>query len=358
MVRINPLRQPKGIPVGGQFAGKSNPESDVDISDSDQDERRERERFNLQDLVNSRGAALSNQGFIPFTTSPNVTHPRSTDQRAAWWHQHMVTAEYGNQAGYAQMPDNWTPSRQSGHSIDGFRRTHRMAYVGGNVSLRMPSVTSVRSFASADFPGKPPGATFDVPVSADFPGGEVSGWVRVARGADGVWATQGLGFTHQQAAYVAESVQCVLEARHPTMALRQAGDILERRRQRAAQLGTKAERVRSSWIKAVGYDAATGTMVVAAGETADHERVYGYSVPEPVFQTIKSSPAPGKLYNRYVRGQAPRVEVTACEKCGRFSASPAGHRCPPTLSPRSNYLPRNALVRTYVFGRADSRPSA
>jgi len=361
MARNDQPRQPSGTPIGGQFSGKSNPESDADIFDPDYDlaVRNEEAQRELRELIDQRCAALERQGFLPFATAPNLVNPRSTAHRAAWWDQHMAAAEYGApEGGYLQMPDDWTPSRHGGQSITGLRRTHRMAYSGGGVAIRMPSAAAIRSFAQAEVPGKVAGDTFDVPVTADFPGGEVSGWVRVVPGNDGTWATQGLGFTHQQSAYVAEAVQCVLEARHPTMALRQAGDLLERRRQRAAQLGVKAEQVRSSWINAVGYDQNTGTMIVAAGKDTGHERQYGYAVTPETFLRVKDSPAPGKLFNRFIRGQAPRVEVTACGKCGRYSASPAGHRCPPTPSPRCKYLPRNFLARSHVFGGAGAGRSS
>ncbi len=137
-----------------------------------------------------------------------------------------------------------------------------MAYVGEDVAIRMPSATSIKSFADADVLGKGRGETFDVPVSAQFPGGQIDGWVRVAKGSDGTWATQGLGFTAEQSAYVAESVQCVLESRRPSRALRDAGDILERRRQRAAELGAPVTPITSTWIKGAGYDKVTGTMVI------------------------------------------------------------------------------------------------
>ena len=316
-------RQPSGTPVGGQFAGKANPEADsIELLDPARGSPGADRTFDdLRELVNRRAEALRQQGFLPATVAPNLVSPRSTGHLGEWWDQHMALAEYTQRhGGYPQMPDGWTPSKTSGNSLEGLRRTHRMAYVGGQVAIRMPSATSIKSFAAAQVPGKEPGDAFDVPVTADFPGGEVSGWVRVLPTADGTWATKGMGFTVQQAAYVAESVQCVLEARHPTMALRQVGDMLERRRQRAAQFGAAAEQVKSTWITKMGYDDNSGTMIVTTGTGPDKERQYGYAVTAETFRRVKTSPAPGKVFNRFIRGRAPRVEVVACGKCGRYSA--------------------------------------
>jgi len=347
-------RQPRGTPVGGQFAGKANPEADgVELS-TPSPTHVDEVRNNLRELIDRRAEALRQQGFLAAEVAPNLVSPRSTGHLAEWWDQHMAIAEYPpGDNGYPQMPDGWTPSQTTGHSLKGLRRTHRMAYVGGEVSIRMPSVAAIKSFANALVPGKAPGDTFDVPVTADFPGGEVSGWVRVVPTKDGTWATQSLGFSPQQAAYVAESVQCVLESRHPAMALRQAGDLLERRRQRAAQLGVAAEQVRSSWLHKMAYDDNTGTMIVTTGTGPDDERQYGYAVTAETFRRVKTSPAPGKVFNRFIRGRAPRVEVVACGKCGRYSASPAGHRCPPKPSPRFSWLPDNRLVQRHIFGGTD-----
>jgi len=183
-------------------------------------------------------------------------------------------------------------------------------------------------------------------LSATYPGGEVSGWVRVTRADDGSWATRGLGFANSSSAYVAEAVQCVLEARRPTRALAETGDLLERRRQRAAQIGTKVGQVPSTWIKAAGYDKATGTMVVT---TATHE--YGYRVPAEVFSRVTSSPNPGRVFNQILRGKATRVEVRQCERCQRFTADVTTHRCPPKEAARQQSTPlQNELSRRRFGG--------
>jgi len=336
-------RQPKGRPIGGQYAAKSNPESDIDLGGG--------QLSPLTTLVERRKDDLRWSGFLPFSAEPNVVSPRSTAFRREWWEQHFATAGYEEPGGgYPQMPDDWTPHRHRGRSVAGRHRTHRMCYTGSEVRLRMPSVAAVRSYEQATDPPKRPGGTFDVPVSATFPGGEVSGWVRVIRDKDGGWATQGLGFSKAQSAYVAEAVQCVLEARHPTMALAQAGDILERRRMRAAQIGAAAERIRSKWLNAAAYEPATKTMVVVAGEETGNRRTYGFASDTAAFLAMVRSPAPGRVFNQQVRGRATRVAVNECSQCGRFTAEGVSHRCPPVPSERLTTIPGNERVRRYIFG--------
>ncbi|MHB8318133.1 MAG: hypothetical protein ACYDEP_02710 [Acidimicrobiales bacterium] len=335
-------RQPKGQPVGGQFAPELHPEPELDLTDSGLD--------TFTEFVDSRKAALKTLGYVQPTAAPVVINPNSTAHRREWWETNFAAAEYGNSSGsYAQMPDDWTPSKSLGNSIDGFRRTHRMSYVGAGVTLRMPSVSSIRSFSNASVDGKRPGETFDVPVSAQFPGGAISGWVRVVRGADGTWGTKGLGFTREQSAYVAESVQCVLEARHPSRALSEVGDLLERRRQRAAALGAVPQQVRSGWIKDVGYDQATSTMVMSTNVNSG-ARHYGFRVPFKAFQRLIQSKRPGAVFNSTIRGHSKRVTVSECEKCGRFTADGVSHRCPPKPSPRHEMIQRVNRVRQHLTG--------
>lgn len=294
--------------------------------------------------MRARSLELQSMGFVPVATAPMLVDPRSTAHRREWWNRHFAAAEYGNpEGGYAQMPDDWTPERSGGQSLTGNRRTHRMAYVGENVALRMPSVASIKSFSDANVTGKATGETFDVPVSAQFPGGQIDGWVRVARGEDGTWATQGLGFTSEQSAYVAESVQCVLEARRPSRALADAGDLLERRRRRAAELGTPMQPIRSSWIKDVGYHRASGTMVMTT-DAENGTKVYGFEVPIAAFLRVANAEAPGRVFNQIIRGKSKKIEVKECAKCDHAYVTPQ-HRCPVNVSTRKRYLPRLALIR-------------
>ncbi len=337
-------RKPQGTSAGGQYTYQVNPESTIDLAD-DVSPNAPTSFFDV------RVEALRQHGYVPATTAPMLVDPMSSAHRKEWWDQHMAAGEYNNPAGgYAQMPDDWTPSRTTGNSaISGLRRTHRMAYVGDDVAIRMPSATSIKDFAAASVPGKGAGETFDVPVSAQFPGGQIDGWVRVVKGADGTWATQGLGFTSEQSAYVAESVQCVLESRRPSRALRDAGDILERRRARAAQLGAPVVPIASTWIKEAGYDKATGTMVITTeGKTG--KKTYGYDVPIAAYLRVANSTSPGRIFNQTIRGKTTTVSVKECGECGRVYAT-ATHRCPVKASTRASYIPRLGAVRDYLERR-------
>ncbi len=341
----NQDRQPRGIPAGGQFAPNVNPEATLELPGDAVP------IASIAQFMDERVDALRAQGFVPATTAPMLIDPRSSAHAKEWWDRHMAAGEFNHpEGGYAQMPDDWTPRKTLGaSSISGLRRTHRMAYVGNEVAIRMPSATSIKSFADADVLGKGRGETFDVPVSAQFPGGQIDGWVRIAKGADGTWATQGLGFTAEQSAYVAESVQCVLESRRPSRALREAGDILERRRQRAAELGAPVTSITSTWIKGAGYDKVTGTMVITTN-TKSGPKSYGYDVPIAAFQSVATSHAPGRTFNQVIRGKATPVTVKDCEECGNFYAT-AKHRCRVKVSTRKSYIPRLNAVREYLERR-------
>ena len=331
-------RVPPGVPTGGQFAPVNRPAAaglglkDDSLGDVE----------DIEALLADRRARIAAGGYVkPAALARSVVDPRSSAYVRQWWESELTVAEYGHGAGaYPQMPEDFTPSRTVGNALSGHRRTHRMAYAGAGVEMRMPSVTSIRAFAKEGNP------TFDVPVTATYPGGEVTGWVRVTRAEDGSWATRGLGFSKESSAYVAEAVQCVLEARRPTRALADTGDLLERRRQRAAQIGAKVEPIPSGWIAAAGYDKATSTMFVT---TSLHK--YGYRVPPEVFTEFYRSLKPGRVFNQLVRGKAQRVEVSQCSKCNRYTADMASHRCPPKEAPRQQAIPvQNELSRRFFGG--------
>lgn len=339
---FSPNRVKPGVPAGGQFAPINRPEAtSSELSDSSSV---------VESFIADRRERIRSGGFVqPAAIQMAFVDPRSSAHVREWWEVERATAEYGHESGsYPQMPDDYTPSGSAGNAISGRRRTHRMAYSGAGVFLRMPSATSIRRYAAEIGGQEGKSTTFDVPVSSIYPGGEVTGWVRVTRSPDGSFATRGLGFSRESSAYVAEAVQCVLEARRPSRALAETGDILERRRQRAARIGTTVESIRSSWIKSSGYDKATGTMVVT---TATHQ--YGYKVPAEVFTKVTESMAPGGVFNQLVRGRAKRVEVRQCALCQRFTADMDLHRCPPkeaqrqVVTPLQNELSRQRFQRGF-----------
>jgi hypothetical protein len=331
MSSFTPNRVSPGVPTGGQFATKVRAESGLDLVETPPQTPAQP----FAEFIAARQAAISN-GYVPPLAHSYATDPGSSAHRREWWDKSFLAAEYGDAKGeYPHMPDDYTPSHGLGNSIEGNRRTHRMAYRGAGVTLRMPSATSIKAFAK-----ETPGHTFDVPVSATHPNGQVAGWVRVTVASDGSWATRGLGFSGADAAYVSEAVQCVLSSRRPSRALAETGDILERRRERAAHIGAKATPVVSGWVRSVGYDKATSTMVMT---TAANQ--YGYRVPSHIYQDLATSKTPGKVFNQSIKGKAARIEVDQCPKCSRFTADGATHRCPPKESSRSAPTHSNLLAR-------------
>lgn len=256
-----------------------------------------------------------------------------------WWDTHFVRSEYQpDGAGYPKMPDDWTPRMTGGAALSGHRRTYRRTYTGAGVSVRMPSATAIKSYSGAVLH-----STFDVPVQADYPGGSVSGWVRVTKMGPNEYAVSGLDFGDKENALVSEAVSAVLEARRPSVALRDVGDLLKRRRDRFAAAGTKVDATpRSGFISGVGYNKLTGVMGVTIGT-----RAYAYEVPEVVFEKVRGAHSPGEMYNLLVKGRGRRVEeITACPRCGRFNAASAKHRCPSKHGqPTENTIAQNVSQR-------------
>ena len=291
----------------------------------------------LFDLDPERADALRAGEFVPAAATATVDNQVDT-----WWDRGFVTAEHGT---YPKLPDDWTPGGTKGHALSGGRRTHRRTYKGAGVELRMPSVTAIRSFAA-----EAGAATFDVPVSASFPGGTVQGWVRVTPQRPGEWSVSGLGMDPEASAYVSEAVSAVLEARTPSVALAATDDLMARRRRRFAQGGVKlqAPNNKSQFISGVGYNRDAGTMAVVMGK-----RSYTYQVPEHVFNMVKNAASPGQVYNLLIKGKtAHGAPVVACDRCGRFSAAAVGHRCPsfhhdaPAVAPETN-----TVIRAHAAAR-------
>lgn len=348
-------RQPAGIPVGGQWAVRRAAESPQTLDAAAPVAPRVAE-------MQQRHRVLEQMGFVPARAVRAEDDPRSTARRAEWWETHFVNAEYGpanrigGQTGYAQMPDDNTPEMTGGRALSGHRRTHRVKYEGSGLALRMPSATAIKRFEKQSG-----GQTFDVPVSAvnDDTGGSISGWVRVTRSGDD-WHTEGLGFPASAQDQVAEAVSAVLEARRPTQALSQVGDLIARHKAKRASYGVEVEPVRSAWIDGAGYDEDSGTMVM---ETAS-QRSYGFAVPKAAFTRMMSSSAPGRVFNAEIKGVAQRVEVQSCGRCGRFYQDGRAHTCPPshrpapTVSPLHSRRARIAAMRaTARYGRSLDTPA-
>ena len=308
-------RQPAGAPesTGGQWRQVVRHEAGIDLSDD-------------------RMSAIEAGEYTPATFTTEHPSPAS----GPWWDDHASVAEWGGEgAAFAKMPVDWTPGLTPGRADSGLRRTHRMEYRGNGFTLRMPSATSIRSFAATNK------SAFDIPIDAtDDHGRSITAWVRAVQHKPGHWSVSGLGFGGVTDAKVSEAVTSVLEARRPTRALRQAGDLIDKHRQRLADQGETLEPVRSGWIASVGYsDLDRIVMVHTRSRTnADGHRVpgrtYATQVPREVFEELRSSETPGAVYNKLVKGR-PGQMVSSCGMCGRTYAASRTHDCPDLIANRS-----------------------
>lgn len=265
-----------------------------------------------------RHAALLDAGFIPAVSGKAERSGTTTAQVNTWWTSHFVRAEYRPDAtGYPQMPDDFTPASTDGRALSGSRHTHRMSYSGEEVTIRMPSATSIKRYA------KETGSTFDVPVTGTFDGGDISGWVRVTQNGPGEWSCQGLNFPDGAAAQVSEAVSAVLESRRPSTALRDAGDLLQRRADRIASAGQVIEQSpHDTFVTGAGYDKTRGVLAVKIGN-----RTYGYKATAARVRAFANSNSIGQAYNRLIKGTT-TADVVECAKCHRFNVGGAVHRCP------------------------------
>lgn len=340
------LSQPRiepGLRTGGQWTATAHGASSVALGTEPPDSI-SADRAVL--AARRRRLANRQTGYVEATAVRTGENPRMAGEPATWWDTHFVTAEYGAAGGdYRQMPDDFTPRGTGGHALSGRRRTHRMAYRSpdGSFAIRMPSATSVKAFEQQT------GSTFDVPVSAvSADGRTVSGWVRVTRSGN-TWAVTELGEFGPSGVEVSEAVSCILEARRPTRALAQAGDLRRRRADRVAANGVTVVPVSSGFIDTIAYDKGSGLMgVTIRGKT------YGYQVPESAFDAVRGDRSPGRAYNKLVKGR-PRMAVCKCPQCGRFSSATIPHACPLGHRERSgNRFAHNDAARVAAarFARA------
>lgn len=305
----------------------------------------------------ARASVLARAGYVPVTSASTVLDPKvagDDEVRAKWWANEFVTAESNHPEGdYLQMPDDYTPSRTGGRALSGDRRTHRMNYSGAGMDIRMPSATAARRFAKEN-----PGRTFDMPVHVRLSSGRtVQGHVRCTPGVNGRWDTEAVGFRKEDSDEISEGVNAVLEARRVRTALRDAGDLRERRERRLAERGIEHKPVTSSWIESAGYQDPNadgeGMMVMTTKpymtkglvskkdgrviRSPEHRpgRQYGFHVSREKFDRFSTSTEPGKTFNEIIKGKHDRFAVTECSRCHNFHQSDQPHTCGPATKPRT-----------------------
>lgn len=334
-------RQPAGAPraSGGQWKGLTQREAGIDLTGEPATEETDQSQESelRQGLSLARQRAIGAGANVPATFSDDPLTGLQTIDPGEWWDDHAAVAEWrdgwaGKGAAFPKMPVDWTPTRTGGSADTGLRRTHRRTYEGNGFRLRMPSAASVRSFADVNR------GAFDVPVEATNAEGQtITAWVRAVRHRGGGWSISGLGFGGSTDAQVSEAVASVLEARRPTLALRQAGDLLEKHRLRLEANGQRLQEVRSGWISGVGYDDIDRIMIMRtkprttkAGQPRPGV-TYGNHVSRDVFEQLVASEQPGAIFNRLVRGTPGQI-VATCVRCRRSYPAARQHDCPAALA--------------------------
>lgn len=253
--------------------------------------------------------------------------PRGVDARALvreerfdqtnpdeWWATMADLAEMGPDAdsSIAKLPLAWSGRGESS------RRTRRIRYSGAALTVTMPSVTAIHRFAA-----EVGDDVFEVPVTIDQPGSSIAAWVQVRRDPSGRWRAHPRQVPQSwDRERISEAVSCLLEARHPRLALSEYRDVMVRARQRRAAEGAELAQVSSSWIDALGYESGSNTLV-----TATKGRVYGHLVSSHAWRRLTGGTRTGAEWNRVVKGSA-RVEVSECGQCGRYYRTELEHRCP------------------------------
>lgn len=350
--------KPAGTNTGGQFDGRTltrppsgslEPARPTDAQQIETTATAEQSRF-------LHRAELIEQGYAPAQFTPSRTNVKSTEGIRTWWSEHFINAEHGSKdsdgATYPVIPDDYTPRQTFGLALSGKRRTHRIKYEGEGYAVRMPSATAIKRFADESGSN-----TFDVPVQASrtLPDGREStttGYVRVTRNGPSSWHTEPLGLGDQSGAVVGESVSTILEARHPSIALKDAGNLYQKYQHRKANQGSELAPLKrpSSFVNGIAYNQQHGEIYVRLGE-----RQYGYRFPqaEAAYKAMQMSHSPGRTYNEYIKKLGGgHFEVTSCDSCGRTYRTERGHSCTAQRAATAAVKPHRARIAARILTSA------
>lgn len=326
----------------GQFAKGSFAAADDDV-----DIEVEAETLSQRDkaMLDQRLALIRDGRYVKAVSTDAVVDPSTTAGIDDYWDGAFYTSEYRpSDAGYIpQMPDDETPRKTGGRAMSQHRRTHRMRYSGGGVEVRMPSATAMRRFADRLPPHQ---QTFDMPVTATYPGGSVTGWVRCTRHGDHDWSTEPLNFKDPKGgAVVAEAVESIASSKRPTMALAEVGDTLAARRaQKTERPEAFTPEGRSSFISKMSYRRSDQTaMVSISSKTKAHPegitRTYGYKATPEEFKKVvtgtrrdpEAKRSVGGAYNDHLKrpadGSERQVELAQCPRCKEHYPASSAHKC-------------------------------
>lgn len=286
-------RQPRGIPVGGQFAAGARAESDVAVHPAADQKR--------------------------YITNPNAK------SASEWWDKASALTD---QSGLVPTMgrDDGTPRR----------RTYR----GDDYSVTMPSHASAMRFAKlvGDSTGDP-SRPFEMPIEyTDAHGKSTMTAVRVSRVGRGFDVRLPADFPADRRAKVSESVRATLESRTPSVSPGRTRDLMRKYRERSRAEGVRTSGVlgsegKQSWIKELGYDrgARTLTMVTQKGSKNNPTGAYQYTIDESTWNRVSqrmSEVGAGKAYNEIVRPNHKSYDqATRCDQCGRWYGSQVQHVC-------------------------------
>lgn len=350
-------RQPKGIPVGGQYATAQRGAAGLSLAGPLSATRdAEIEKF-FGDA--ERHQAILDGGYVPASVVPALTDPRYTTGRGVWWGQAYAAAEHGvDDATYPIMPDDYTPSKRAGASLGGRSalgnlRTYRTKWTDDGITFRMPSKNAVKAFAAET------GSTFRVPFSAldEKSGRAIETEVLVTSLGNGAWSVDCNSLSGSTKAMVCEAITARLERRRRSLAPKVTGEVLDKCRDSSGQVRDLLARAtareaasgaavaatdhRSQWISAVGYNEASGVMFT---ETSNGN-TYGHHVSVDDFEAVRTGKSPGAMFNTLVKG-SPRAEVSRCGQCSRVYAVVNGHACKVApKAPAPGPKPSNTVAR-------------
>lgn len=328
------IHRGRGIPLAGAFAGhvRSGPSGSLNSE----------ERADIRRMLERR-AQLETDGYVAAVASYSQgTSARSAENIEGWYAQARRNA--GVNTGYTLLPEDWAPAGVTaavGKSVGGRRRIDRINYEGGGLAVRMYRASTIKRFAKAH------GGTFEFPIEIEGTAGRsMIGHVRVTQNEPGKWTVEPLGFPANVSWRASEAVASILEARRPSHALRDAGDLLAKHRERIASAGTilQEDASGSSFVKAMGYNRASQEMTIQLGE-----RTYGYHVDEEIYEAVQQASSVGARYNELVKNHAERIPVDQCTSCKRWFNADRGHQCRAHKKPElGRVTPYDALVRLHV----------
>lgn len=313
----------------------------------------------LGESSDPRLAALAGEGYVPAKSELRDGGRRLTAKE--FWEKSAYLADYQEEGKEVhRMPDDWTKAKLAGDSSSGHRRTVLRTYKGAGIELRMLSATSIKEFVKAIN-----GEVLDIPVEVkDASGKTLQSWVRAVKTGSGEWQTTTLGEHGASTGghRAAEAVAAVLEARRPTVALEEVGNLLDRRRTKSARIGilSTGKSLFGGACKNIAYDSITKILSVNYVG-----KVVGRYVEPHIARQFITSTDPLRTLNTLLR-PATHVWVRECPDCTRRYAAAAKHTCPTNLetcSAGTLTTPRRRAGRTFresavVKGLLGQKPNA